>query len=283
MPVKSSYGLDKHGIFNVNTEFWNLPTPALYEEAIRRREGLMAHLGPIVVRTGHHTGRSARDKFLVEEPTTKGEIWWGKVNRPFDLDQYENMWNRVQAFTQGRDLYVHDVYAGADPEHQLKVRVITQYAWHNLFARNMFIQPPHEELADFEPDFVVVDLPQFHAIPEVDGTNTETFILVNFEDRRVLIGGTSYGGEIKKSVFTIMNYLLPKQGVLPMHCSCNVGEEEGDVAIFFGLSGTGKTTLSSDRGRLLVGDDEHGWGDNGVFNFEGGCYAKVIRLSEEGE
>ncbi len=283
MPVKSSYGLDKHGIYNVNNECWNLPTATLYEEAIRRREGLVAHLGPLVVRTGHHTGRSAQDKFLVKEPGSEKDIWWGKVNRPFDPEQFDDIWKRCQAFVQGRDLYVADLYAGADPEYRIKVRVVTQYAWHNLFARNMFIQPPVEDLADFVPDYLIIDVPQFHALPEVDGTRTETFILLNLDERIVLIGGTSYGGEIKKSAFTILNYLLPARGVLPMHCSANKGEERGDVAVFFGLSGTGKTTLSADRGRLLIGDDEHGWSDNGVFNFEGGCYAKVIRLSREGE
>ena len=282
MPPKSSHGLENHGIVNINHEYWNLPTPALYEEAIRRREGLVAHLGPLVVRTGHHTGRSAHDKFLVRESTTENDIWWGKVNTAFDEEQFDDVWKRVIAFTQGRDLYVADLYAGADPRYRLKVRLITQYAWHNLFARNMFIQPPLDDLTGFVPDYLVIDLPQFHALPEIDGTRTETFILLNFARKLVLIGGTSYGGEIKKSVFTILNFLLPAQGVLPMHCSANVGED-GDVAIFFGLSGTGKTTLSSEEGRRLIGDDEHGWSDQGVFNFEGGCYAKVVRLSAEGE
>jgi len=282
MRVKSSYGLENHGIINVNHEYWNLPTSAIYEEAIRRREGLMAHLGPLVVRTGHHTGRSARDKFLVKEPNTEKDIWWGEVNRPFAPEDFEDMWKRCQAFVQGRDLYIQDVYAGVDIEYRIRVRIITQYAWHSLFARNMFLQPPAEDLKDFVPDFVVLDLPEFNALPDVDGTRSETFVLLNFNEKLVLIGGTSYGGEIKKSVFTVMNFLLPKRGVLPMHCSANVGEGD-DVAIFFGLSGTGKTTLSSDVGRRLIGDDEHGWSDSGVFNFEGGCYAKVIRLSEEGE
>jgi phosphoenolpyruvate carboxykinase (ATP) len=282
MPFQSRFGLDTHGIVNVNNEYWNLPSPAIYEEAIRRREGLMAHLGPLVVRTGHHTGRSAQDKFLVQDPTTESDVWWGKVNVPFEQEAFDDMWRRCVAFMQGRDLYVADLYAGADPKYRLRVRVITQYAWHSLFARNMLIQPPVEDLEDFEPEYVVIDLPQFHAVPDMDGTRSETFVLLNFEKKLVLIGGTSYGGEIKKSVFTIMNYLLPKQGVLPMHCSANVGEKD-DVAIFFGLSGTGKTTLSSDAGRRLVGDDEHGWTDDGVFNFEGGCYAKVIHLSESGE
>jgi phosphoenolpyruvate carboxykinase (ATP) len=282
MPVQSTHGLDKHGIVNVNSEYWNLPTSAIYEETIRRREGLVAHLGPLVVRTGHHTGRSAHDKFMVREPSSEENIWWGRFNKPFEPEAFDDLWKRCVAFMQGRDLYVADVYAGADPKYRIKVRVITQYAWHSLFARNMFIQPPVDDLHDFVPDFVVIDLPQFHAIPDVDGTRSETFILLNLAEKLVLIGGTSYGGEIKKSVFTIMNYLLPKQDVLPMHCSANVGER-GDVAIFFGLSGTGKTTLSSDSTRRLVGDDEHAWSDDGVFNFEGGCYAKVIRLSAEGE
>lgn len=282
MPAQSVHGLDTHGIVNVNSEYWNLPSSALYEEVIRRREGLVAHLGPLVVRTGHHTGRSAKDKFLVREATSEKDIWWGDVNIPFEQEAFDDLWKRCVAFMQGRDLYVADLYAGADLNYRLRVRIITQYAWHSLFARNMFIQPPIEDLRDFEPDYVVIDLPQFHAVPDIDGTRSETFILLNFAKKLVLIGGTSYGGEIKKSVFTIMNYLLPRRGVLPMHCSANVGEA-GDVAIFFGLSGTGKTTLSSDVGRRLIGDDEHGWSDDGVFNFEGGCYAKVIRLSPEGE
>lgn len=285
----SQYGLENHGIENVNDVFWNLPTPRLYEEAIRRREGLIAHLGPIVVRTGHHTGRAPNDKFIVREPSTEDDIWWGDVNRPFDPDRFDNLYSRLLAYLQGRDLYVQDCWASADPEYRIAVRIITENAWHSLFARNMFLNvyqlhhtltPP--ELETFVPDFTVIDTPRFHAVPAIDGTNSEVYIIVNFAKRLILIGGTSYGGEIKKSIFTILNYLMPKRGVLSMHCSANQGPD-GDVALFFGLSGTGKTTLSSDPERYLIGDDEHGWSERGIFNFEGGCYAKVIRLSKENE
>lgn len=287
--VGSQYGLEQHGITNVNDVYWNLPTSRLYEESIRRREGLVAHLGPLVVRTGHHTGRSANDKFTVKEPSTEDDIWWGQVNRPYASERFENLYQRLLAYLQGRDLYVQDVWAGADPDYRVGVRVINEYAWHNLFVRNMFLNiyqvaddPAAPELKKFVPDYTVIDVPRFHAIPSVDQTDSETFILVNLAEKLVLIGGTSYGGEMKKSIFSILNYLLPKQGVLSMHCSANRGED-GDVALFFGLSGTGKTTLSSSPDRYLIGDDEHGWSENGVFNFEGGCYAKVIRLSKENE
>lgn len=287
--IGSQYGLENHGITNVNDIFWNLPTSRLYEEAIRRREGLIAHLGPLVVRTGHHTGRSPNDKFIVHEPSTADDIWWGDVNRPFDPERFDNLYARLLAYLQGRDLYVQDCWAGADPEYRIGVRVISEYAWHNLFARNMFLnvyqllhKPAAKELQEFVPDFTVIDTPRFHAMPSVDGTNSEAYIIVNFAKKLVLIGGTSYGGEIKKSIFTILNYLLPLQEVLSMHCSANQGED-GDVALFFGLSGTGKTTLSSSPDRYLIGDDEHGWSEQGVFNFEGGCYAKVIRLSRKKE
>ncbi len=288
--ASSRYGLENHGITNVNDIFWNLPTSRLYEEAIRRREGLVAHLGPLVVRTGHHTGRSANDKFLVQEPSTdEADIWWGEVNRPFDSGRFDNLHARLLAYLQGRDLYVQDCWAGADSDHRIGVRVITENAWHSLFARNMFLNPYQvlddpaaRALEDFVPDFTVIDTPRFHAIPAVDDTNSEAYVLVHLAKKLILIGGTSYGGEIKKSIFTVLNYLLPRKGVLSMHCSANQGED-GDVALFFGLSGTGKTTLSSSPDRYLVGDDEHGWSDSGIFNFEGGCYAKVIRLSEEKE
>lgn len=280
--ARSSQGLDQQGIVNTGILYWNLPAAALYEEATRRREGQIAHLGPLVVRTGQHTGRSPNDKFIVREPSSEAHIWWGRVNQPFSPDRFDVLYARVLAYLQGRDLFVQDCYAGADPKYRLSVRVITETAWHNLFARNLFIRPPREELATFSPDFTIIDLPNFHAVPDLDRTNSEVFILVNFARKLVLIGGTSYGGEIKKSVFTILNYLLPHQQVLSMHCSANVGPE-GDTALFFGLSGTGKTTLSAQPDRTLIGDDEHGWSDRGVFNFEGGCYAKVIRLSREAE
>jgi phosphoenolpyruvate carboxykinase (ATP) len=271
------------GITNVGYVFHNLSTPALYEEAIRRREAAVAHLGPLVVRTGQYTGRSADDKFIVREPTSEDRIWWGKHNRPIDPEHFERLKVRLGAYLQGRDVFVQDCYAGADPEYRLKLRVITETAWHNMFARDMFLREFDREVLDrFEPDFVVIACPQFHAIPEIDHTRSEAFILLNFAERLIVIGGTSYAGEIKKAVFTVMNYLLPQRGVLGMHCSANQGPD-GDVAIFFGLSGTGKTTLSAEPGRALIGDDEHGWSDRGIFNFEGGCYAKVIRLSAQAE
>jgi len=280
--VKRSYGLDRHGIANVGNVYWNLTTAPLYEEIVRRREGIIAHLGPLVVRTGHHTGRSPNDKFVVREPTSEDKIWWGKVNQPFDPDQFDRLYSRLRAYLQGRDLFVQDCYVGADPEYRVPIRVITVNAWHNLFARNLFIRIPFKDLEQHMPEYVVIDVPEFHADPEIDGTRSGVFIIVHFGKKIILIGGTSYAGEIKKSVFTLMNYVLPQEKVLSMHCSANMGHE-GDVALFFGLSGTGKTTLSADPKRQLIGDDEHGWSEKGIFNFEGGCYAKVIRLSRESE
>jgi phosphoenolpyruvate carboxykinase (ATP) len=281
-PYVSRHGLESHGIRNLNVAYWNLSTPALYEEAIHRHEGLIAKGGAMVVRTGHHTGRAPKDKFIVEEASSRDNIWWGDVNRPISEAQFTNLHRRLLAYLQGRDVFVQDCHAGADANYRLPVRIITESAWHNLFARNMFLRPRPEDMADFVPEFTIIQAPRFHALPEVDGTNSEVFIIVNFARRLVIIGGTSYAGEIKKSVFGILNYLLPEKGVLPMHCSANIGPK-GDVAVFFGLSGTGKTTLSADASRTLIGDDEHGWSDSGVFNFEGGCYAKVIRLSSEAE
>ncbi|MDZ7344086.1 MAG: phosphoenolpyruvate carboxykinase [candidate division KSB1 bacterium] len=280
--LASKYGLEIHGIANTNLEYWNLSTPALYEEAIRRREGIVAHLGPLVVRTGHHTGRSPNDKYIVKEPSSDDKIWWGKVNRPIEADKFDRLYERLLAYLRGKDVFVQDCFAGADPVFRLPIRIITETAWHNLFARTMFIPGNGAELAEHKPEFTVINVPRFHAVPEMDGTNSEVFILVNFGRRLVLIGGTSYAGEIKKSIFTILNYVLPLREVLSMHCSANIGSKD-DVALFFGLSGTGKTTLSADPERRLIGDDEHGWSDHGVFNFEGGCYAKVIRLSKEAE
>lgn len=281
--ARGPVGLEDVGIKNINNVYWNLTTPALYEQIVRRREGVVGHLGPVMVRTGAFTGRSPNDKFIVKEKTTEKDISWGNVNRPFEEEKFERLYHRVLAYLQGNDIFVQDTYAGADQKYRIPVRVITEYAWHNLFARNMFINlRTLEEYKSFSPDFTIIDLPKFHALPEVDGTNSEAFVLVNFVRKLILIGGTSYAGEIKKSVFTILNYLLPHQKVMSMHCSANQGKKN-DVALFFGLSGTGKTTLSADPNRALIGDDEHGWSDNGVFNFEGGCYAKVIRLSEEAE
>ncbi len=281
-PKVSRFGLDRHGIESPARVHWNFGTAALYEEAVRRGEGRLAQGGALVALTGEHTGRSPNDKFIVDESSSRGNIWWGNVNRPIDPDKFDGLEGRVLQYLNGKELFVQDCYAGADPEYRLKVRVITETAWHNLFARNMFIQPALSELESFEPEFTVLQVPGFEADPARDGTNSGTFILVNFARRLVLIGGTSYAGEIKKSVFSILNYLLPERSVMPMHCSANIGRR-GDTAIFFGLSGTGKTTLSADSSRQLIGDDEHGWSDNGVFNFEGGCYAKVIKLSAEAE
>jgi phosphoenolpyruvate carboxykinase (ATP) len=278
----STYGLENHGLYNLNDIYWNLPTPRLIEQAVVRREGQLCHLGPLVVRTGHHTGRSANDKFIVDEPSVSSEIWWGEINRPISAEAFDDLHHRLASYLQNKDVYVQDCYAGADPNYRLPVRIITENAWHNLFARNVFIQAKHEELADHIPGFTVIDVPRFHAIPEVDGTRSETFIIVNFAKKLVLIGGTSYAGEIKKSIFSVMNYLMPQKDVMPMHCSANIGPN-GKTALFFGLSGTGKTTLSADASRTLIGDDEHGWSDRGIFNFEGGCYAKMIKLSAENE
>jgi len=282
MRVHSAHGLENHGLENLNDVYWNLTTSQLYEQIIKRSEGTLAHLGPLVVRTGHHTGRSANDKFVVEEDETSKNIWWGKVNRPISEAQFDNIHKRMMLQLQTQDVFVQDCFAGADKEYRLPVRVITQHAWHSLFARNMFIQASQEELVDHVPEFTVINAPRFHAVPAIDGTNSETFIIVNFKKRMVLIGGTSYAGEIKKSIFSVMNYLMPFRDVLPMHCSANIGED-GETALFFGLSGTGKTTLSADQSRVLIGDDEHGWSHQGVFNFEGGCYAKLINLSAEAE
>jgi phosphoenolpyruvate carboxykinase (ATP) len=259
---------------------WNLSEPALYEAAIRRNEGVIAAEGPLVCRTGAHTGRSPNDKFLVREPESEAHIAWGAVNRPMSAAHFDALRDDFMRAIRGAELFGQDCCAGADPAYRLPIRVLTQYAWHALFARNLFIvdgQPEHDA-----PLFTVIDLPSVKADPARHGTHSDVVIAVNFAERLVLIGGTSYAGEIKKSIFTVLNYLLPLRGVLSMHCSANVGAGD-DVALFFGLSGTGKTTLSSDPERRLIGDDEHGWSDRGVFNFEGGCYAKTIRLSPEAE
>ncbi len=275
--------LEAQGIHNIREVFYNYGTPALYEQVVRRREGLLAHLGPIVVRTGHHTGRSPNDKFIVKEPSSEKNIWWGKANKSMTEEDFNRLFAKMMAYIQGKDLYVEDCYVCADEKYRLPIRVITEAAWHNLFARNMFRRyNDSSELENHVPQFTVMQMPNFHAYPQSDNTNSEVFIIINFGKKLVLIGGTSYAGEIKKSIFTILNYLMPIDHVMSMHCSANLGEH-GDVALFFGLSGTGKTTLSADPGRKLIGDDEHGWSEDGVFNYEGGCYAKVIRLSEEAE
>jgi phosphoenolpyruvate carboxykinase (ATP) len=256
----------------------NLPTAELYEDAIRRGEGLVAADGPLVVRTGKHTGRSPEDKFIVREPGSQDKIWWGKVNRPISEAHYERLRSRLLEYAATRDLYSQDCLIGAAPEHQRRLRVYTETAWASIFARNLFRRTTAEQLADFAPNFTIICVPSFQADPETEGTRTGTAILLHLRRMEVIIVGTEYAGEIKKSAFTVMNYLMPDEGVLPMHSAINVGAD-GDVAVFFGLSGTGKTTLSADPRRSLVGDDEHGWGDGITFNFEGGCYAKTIRLS----
>lgn len=279
MGTPSQYDLDNHGLRNLNMVYWTLPTPALVERVVSRREGVLAHEGATVVRTGNYTGRAPNDKFIVRDGESAADVWWGKVNRPMPVEKFEQLYLRMTAYFQGRDIFVQDATVAAHPKYQLPIRVVTENAWHSLFARNMFIRRRPDELPTHVPEFTVLQAPGFRAIPEIDGTNSDIFVILNLEKRMILIGGTSYAGEIKKSIFTVLNYRLPKQGVLPMHCSANVGER-GDVALFFGLSGTGKTTLSSDTERKLIGDDEHGWGEDGVFNFEGGCYAKVIHLRE---
>src|SRR2546428_2928819 len=262
----------------------NLTPSQLYERALRRREGVVTNSGggPFAAVTSPHTGRSPNDKFLVQEPDSTHHIWWGKVNQPIAPEKFDLLKADVQAHLSGQELFVRDVYAGADPNFRLPIRFITPNAWHALFVYNMFLRPADGELSHFAPGFEVLHAPEFQADPRIHGTKSGTFIVVSFAQRTILIGGTRYAGELKKSIFTILNYLLPLKGVLSMHCSANVGKH-GDCPLFFGLSGTGKTTLSADPERRLIGDDEHGWSDQGIFNFEGGCYAKVIRLSREGE
>jgi phosphoenolpyruvate carboxykinase (ATP) len=259
-----------------------LAAPALVAAAMRRGEGRLSADGALMAMTGVHTGRSVQDKFVVDEPETTDEIWWGRINQKLAPARFEALRAKVTDYLGGQELFVQDLYAGADPAHRVRVRLVTASAWHALFARNMFIRPPAAELADFEPDAVILHAPLLQADPAVDGVRSSTVIALSFARKLILIAGTEYAGEIKKSIFTLMNWKLPAEGVLPMHCSANIGEA-GDVALFFGLSGTGKTTLSSDPARRLIGDDEHGWGENGIFNFEGGCYAKVIDLSETAE
>src|SRR6476661_1430831 len=256
----------------------NLSTAELYEDAIRHGEGLIAAEGPLVVRTGKHTGRSPEDKFIVAEPTSEAKVWWGPVNRPISEAHYERLRARLVAYCEDRDLYSQDCFIGAAEAHRRSLRVYTETAWASIFARNLFRRPTDEQRAGFTPNFTIICVPSFQADPETEGTRTGTAILVHLKRMEILIVGTEYAGEIKKSAFTVMNYLMPDEGVLPMHSAINVGQA-GDTVVFFGLSGTGKTTLSADPERRLIGDDEHGWGVNGVFNFEGGCYAKTIRLS----
>jgi phosphoenolpyruvate carboxykinase (ATP) len=261
----------------------NLGTAPLVEAALANDEGILAKNGPLVVKTGAHTGRSAKDKFIVRDAETENSIWWGKTNVPMDPAHFAALKEDFIAALGGKDkLYVADLFGGSQPEHRVNVRVINEFAWHNLFIRTLLVRPTQEELTSFVPEYTIIDLPSFRADPARHGCRSETVIAVNFTEKLILIGGTAYAGEMKKSVFGILNYLLPVKGVMPMHCSANMGTD-GDTAVFFGLSGTGKTTLSADARRTLIGDDEHGWSDTAVFNFEGGCYAKMIRLSEEAE
>ncbi len=274
--------LHNQGIPHLNEVFYNLSTAELYEHAISNSEAELSEHGSLIAITAPHTGRSANDKFIVDEPSSSGNVWWGKVNKSFPQDKFNSLKARISAYLQGSDVYVLDCIAGADEQFSLPVRVINQQAWHNLFAKNMFIDATEQQLENFHPEFTIIHAPDFKASPELDGTRSETFIIMDFSQKLVLIGGTHYAGEIKKSIFTALNYLMPLQGIMSMHCSANIGLE-GDTSLFFGLSGTGKTTLSTDPERALIGDDEHGWSDAGTFNYEGGCYAKVINLSAEAE
>ncbi|MFH1699263.1 MAG: phosphoenolpyruvate carboxykinase (ATP) [Candidatus Zixiibacteriota bacterium] len=279
--IKSEFGLDTIGLNNLNNVYWNLNTEDLYEEILYRGEGAKTEVGPIVVHTGERTARSINDRFIVKESTTENEIWWGEYNRPFSPDNFNALTNRIRAFLQKRDVFVQDCYACADEDYRLPVRVITEYAWHSLFARNMLIRPKTEqELKQFVPEFTIIDVPSFCAAPEIDGTASGAFVIINFEQKLCLIGNIGYAGEIKKSVFSFLNYHLPFDNVLSLHSGANT-DSRGNTALFLGLSGTGKTTLSTDTVRDFIGDDEIGWTDKGIFNFEGGCYAKTIFLSPD--
>ncbi|WP_242126082.1 phosphoenolpyruvate carboxykinase [Sphingobium sp. Sx8-8] len=283
MQAKSSFTLDQQGISTQAVQYWNLGTAPLVEAALANGEGILAKDGPLVVKTGKHTGRSASDKFIVKDAETESTVWWGKTNVPMTPEHFAALKaDFFAALGQKDKLYVADLFGGSQPEHRVKVRVINELAWHNLFIRTLLVRPAAEELPDFAPEYTIIDLPTFKADPARHGSRSETVIAVNFTEKLILIGGTRYAGEMKKSVFGILNYLLPTHGVMPMHCSANIGPN-GDTAVFFGLSGTGKTTLSADASRTLIGDDEHGWSDTAVFNFEGGCYAKMINLSAEAE
>jgi len=274
--------LGDDGLAPTGEVFWHPTTAQLYLHALRRGDAVLAEGGPLVVDTGVHTGRSPKDKFIVREPGSEDRIWWCEVNQPITENRFEALREKIVRYLDGQDLYVVDAFAGADPEHRLSLRVITYSPWHALFAKTLFLDPTDDELADFEPEALILHAPAVEADPATDGTRSPTFVVWHPSRAEVLIGGTYYAGEIKKSVFTLMNDRLPLEAVFPMHCSANV-DERGRVALFFGLSGTGKTTLSADPERRLIGDDEHGWSDSGVFNLEGGCYAKVIRLSEKAE
>ncbi len=281
--IKSKvFSLADVGISSSSNIYWNLPVPQLVEQTLARGEGTLADNGALCAATGEFTGRSPKDKYCVRDANTENDVWWGDVNHPFSAENFQKLKAKVVAHLGGRDLWVRDVFAGADPNYRIGVRVINENPWQNVFVNNMFIRPSVEEKEGFQRDWTILCAPSFHADPAVDGTRQHNFSIINFSEKTILIGGSAYTGEIKKGIFTVMNYLLPMRGQLSMHCSANIGEA-GDTAIFFGLSGTGKTTLSSDPNRSLIGDDEHGWTPDGVFNFEGGCYAKCIDLSQEKE
>ncbi len=283
MSIVPEFSLSRQGIETPANLHWNLGTAQLVEAAIRNGEGVMAKDGPLVVATGKHTGRSASDKFIVQDGETQDTVWWGKTNVPMTPAHFSALKEDfLKAVAEKEALYVADLFGGSQPEYRVNVRVINEFAWHNLFIRTLLVRPTAAELPTFTPEYTIIDLPSFRADPVRHGTRSETVIAVNFTEKLILIGGTAYAGEMKKSVFGILNYLLPVKGVMPMHCSANIGSD-GDTAVFFGLSGTGKTTLSADASRTLIGDDEHGWSDTAVFNFEGGCYAKMINLSPEAE
>jgi phosphoenolpyruvate carboxykinase (ATP) len=273
---------DLSSILDRPNVYRNLSASVLIEHSIQRSEGVMVSNGALVAFTGSRTGRSPKDKFIVKDELTAGKVNWGTVNQPMDPEKFESLYLRVTEYLRHRDLFVQDLFCGADPKYRLSVRLINEYAWHNLFVRQLFVRPSPEEFTRYSPEFTVIGVPEFLADAKRDGTNSEAFILTDFTRKVVLIGGTKYAGELKKCIFGVMNFVLPQRDVFPMHCSANVGND-GNTALFFGLSGTGKTTLSADPERKLIGDDEHGWSATGVFNFEGGCYAKCIRLSEEGE
>ncbi|HCQ30439.1 MAG TPA: phosphoenolpyruvate carboxykinase (ATP) [Flavobacteriales bacterium] len=272
-----------HGLKNVAAAYWNLEPAELYEETILRGQGMIASSGALAVDTGEFTGRSPKDRFIVEDDITRDAVWWGDINIKFPQDKFESLYQRMMAYLEGREVFVRDSYVCSDENYRLNVRSIVEYPWLSIFTYNMFLRLSKDEVKDFTPDWTVISAPGFYADPEIDGTRQHNFAILNFSKKMILIGGTGYTGEIKKGIFSALNFILPHQkNVLSMHCSANVGKA-GDTAVFFGLSGTGKTTLSSDPNRKLIGDDEHGWSDNSVFNFEGGCYAKTIDLSEENE
>jgi phosphoenolpyruvate carboxykinase (ATP) len=280
--MMSRKALEEYGLVNLGKIHWNLSPAALVEQALERHESILAANGALASTTGAHTGRSPKDKYIVSNEETASKIWWGENNHPMSPETFEGIRRSLAAYLQGRDVYVLDAAAGADPRYRIPIQVITELAWHNLFARQLFLRVNDSDLSSDRPGFTILCVPHFHTDPRTHGTRSEAAIIIDFEERLILIAGTQYAGEMKKSIFTVLNFILPAQGVLPMHCSANVGPD-GDVALFFGLSGTGKTSLSADPSRRLIGDDEHGWGDNGIFNFEGGCYAKCINLSKKYE